>query len=79
MAREARHDPTEPWLNGFSYDQAFNGRGWDIVERVDADLSAWTIAERMQREYDRRYGKLIVKVKGDTVYVRRVLPSEPSA
>jgi len=75
MAKKTDEDPFGPWLNGFGYDQAFNGDTWKLVRKQDFELSASTIAGKLRDEYERRFGSLEVKVDGDTVWVRRLSTS----
>ncbi len=75
MAKKTDEDPFGPWLNGFSYDQAFNGDTWKLAKNQDFTLSASTIGAKLREEYERRFGSLEVKVDGDAVYVRRLSTS----
>lgn len=74
MAEKAKRDPFEPWLNGFNYDQAFDGSAWTLSKGEDFDQSPNTVAGKLRLEFERRYGSLDIKVEGDTVHVRRTAP-----
>jgi hypothetical protein len=74
MAEKAKRDPFEPWLNGFTYDQAFDGASWTLTKAEDFDQSPSTVAAKLRGEFERRYGSLDVKVEGDHIHVRRTAP-----
>jgi hypothetical protein len=75
MAEKAKRDPFEPWLNGFSYDQAYDGNSWTITKGEDFDQSPSTVAAKLRTEFERRYGALDLKVDGDRVHIRRTVPN----
>lgn len=75
MAEKAKRDPFEPWLNGFTYDQAYDGSSWTLTKGEDFDQAPTTVASKLRAEFERRYGALDVKVDGDLVHVRRTAPS----
>ena len=75
MAEKATRDPFEPWLNGFTYDQAYDGNTWILTKGEDFDQSPNTVAGKLRTEFERRYGALDVKVEGDRLQVRRTAPS----
>lgn len=75
MAEKTKRDPFGPWMNGFSYDQAFDGSTWTLSKGEDFDQAASTVAAKIRDEYERRYGSLEIKIDGDSIYVRRVGPS----
>ena len=79
MAEKTTRDPFGPWLNGFSYEQAFDGSIWKLKRSEDFDQSPATIATKLRAEYERRFGVLDVKVEGDLVHVRRIAPTAGSA
>lgn len=72
MAHKTERNPFTPFLNGFSYDQAFDGGTWEIVKGEDFDLAPSTVVAALREECERRYGRLLVKVEAETVTVRRV-------
>lgn len=74
MAEKAKRDPFEPWLNGFSYDQAYDGNSWTLTKGEDFDQSPSTVASKLRDEFARRYGAIDVKVEGDRVHVRCTVP-----
>lgn len=71
MAHKTERNPFTPFLNGFSFDQAFDGSTWELVKGEDFDKAPSTVAESLREEFQRRYGRLLVKVEGDRVTVRR--------
>lgn len=75
MAQRAKRDPFGPFVNGFNFDQAFDGDVWTLNKDEDFTLAPSTIAMRLREEYERRYGSLELKVDGDSVHVRRVVPT----
>jgi hypothetical protein len=75
MAEKTTRDPFGPWLNGFSYEQAFDGSIWKIKRGEDFDQSPATVAAKLRAEYERRFGALDVKVEGDVVHLRRIAPT----
>lgn len=77
MAEKIDQDPFSPFLNGFTYDQAFDGNTWVLKRRQDFDQSPGTVARKIREEHDRRYGSLSVKDEGETVIVRRVDGKQP--
>jgi len=76
MAEKAKRDPFEPWLNGFTYDQAFDGGAWTLAKGEDFDQSPSTVASKLRAEFERRYGALDIKVDGDMIHVRRTAPAK---
>jgi hypothetical protein len=72
MAEKSKRDPFEPWMNGFNYDQAFDGNTWTLTKGEDFDQSPSTVAAKLRSEYERRFGSLEIKVDGDAIYVRRI-------
>lgn len=74
MARNPDKDPFGPWLNGLTWDQAFNGQVWALTKDEDFDLAPKTIVAYIHDEFDKRIGRLDVRSDGDHVYVRVVRP-----
>lgn len=72
MAEKINRDPFTPWLNGFSYETAFDGAVWVLKRGEDFEHAPSTVAASLRDEYSRRYGRLDVKVDGDSVVIRRV-------
>jgi hypothetical protein len=72
MAHETDRDIFGPWQNGFGYDQAFNGKTWEIRRGHDFEQASSTIAAKLREEHARRFGRLDVVIDGDRVYVRAV-------
>jgi hypothetical protein len=72
MEAKATRDPFGPFLNGFTFDQAYDGNTW-IIKKGEhfADTPA-VIASKLREEHERRVGRLEVKYEGDTVHVRFV-------
>jgi len=70
MAEKATRDPFEPWLNGFTYDQAFDGNSWTITRGEDYEQSTSTVASKLRAEFERRYGSLDIKTDADRIHVR---------
>lgn len=75
MARKVERNPFTPFLNGFSFDQAFDGSVWELARGEDFAKSGSTVAKALREEYERRYGSLVLRQDGDTVTVQRVLGS----
>lgn len=70
MAKKTEGEQFGPWLNGFSYDRAFDGTAWTIERGEDFHQAATTVAAKIRDEYERRFGALDLKVEGDTIHVR---------
>jgi hypothetical protein len=76
MAHKTERNPFTPFLNGFSYDQAFDGSTWELVKGEDFDLAPSTVASSLREEFERRNGRLLIKVEGEKVTVRRAHGTE---
>lgn len=74
MAEKVTRDPFDPWINGFSYEQAFDGSTWKITRAEDFDQSPSTVAAKLRAEFERRYGALDLRVDGDSIHLRRIAP-----
>ncbi|MPZ66202.1 MAG: hypothetical protein GEU83_12035 [Pseudonocardiaceae bacterium] len=72
MAHKTERNPFAPFLNGFSYDQAFDGATWELKRGEDFEQAPSTVARKLQEEFERRYGELQIKAEGDTITVRHV-------
>lgn len=72
MAKAIDWSPFGPWRGTLAWDQLFDGRVWEIRKGEDFDLAAETVARQVRDEFERLYGKLLVKVDGDVVRVQRV-------
>lgn len=72
MAKAIDWSPFGPWRNNLAWDQLFDGRVWEISKGEDFDLAAETVARQIREEFDRLYGKLLIKVDGDVVRIQRV-------
>lgn len=72
MAKAIDWSPFGPWRGNLAWDQLFDGRVWEISKGEDFDLAAETIARQIRDEFDRLYGKLLIKVDGDVVRIQRV-------
>jgi hypothetical protein len=75
MAEKARRDPFEPWLNGFTWDMAFDGSTWTVTRGEDFEQATSTVVAKIRAEFERRYGALDIKVTGDSIHVRRIAPT----
>ena len=49
------------WLNGFGFDQAFDGTWWEIRRGQDYTIATSTIGAHLRDEFRRRYGHLLVE------------------
>jgi sRNA-binding protein len=76
MAEKTTRDPFGPWLNGFSYEQAFDGSTWKIKRGEDFEQAPATVVVKLRAEFERRYGALDVKVDGEFIHVRRLAPTK---
>jgi hypothetical protein len=74
MAEKSRRDPFGPWLNGFGFEQAFDGNVWTLRKGEDFDAAPSTIAAKLREEFERRVGRLDVRVEGDAVHVKCTMP-----
>lgn len=72
MAEKVTRDPFTPFLNGFNYDQAFDGSTWRLKKDEDFDQAPSTVAGKIRQEFERRYGELQIRQDGDTLTIRRV-------
>lgn len=72
MAHKTERNPFTPFLNGFAFDQAFDGSTWELKKGEDFELASSTVAAALRDEYERCYGRLMVKVETDVITVRRV-------
>lgn len=70
MARNPDRDPFAPWLNGFTYDMAFDGRTWELRKGEDFDQAASTVVGKLRDEHARRFGQLEIRTDGDSVFMK---------
>lgn len=70
MAKKTDEDPFGPWINGFTFDTAFNGDTWKLQKNQDFTQAPSTIAAKLRDEYERRFGGIEIRTEGDTVWVR---------
>jgi len=70
MARNPDRDPFGPWMNGFTWDMAFDGRTWELCKGEDFDNAPGTVVGKVRDEAAKRFGRLDVHVDGDRVFVR---------
>jgi hypothetical protein len=68
-------DIKTPFINGFTYDDAFSGDGWELVKGKDFTLAPTTVVVKIREEFARRFGELLIEVEGDYVRVSVTLPS----
>jgi len=74
MASKIERNVFGPFINGFSFEQAFDGNIWELRRGEDFTNKAGTVANALRDEYYRRYGRIEVKAVGDDkVVVQRVL------
>jgi hypothetical protein len=74
MAKKTGGEQFGPWLNGFTYDKAFDGTAWTLERGEDFRQTAGTVAAKVREEFERQFGALDVKVEGDTLHIRAVAP-----
>lgn len=72
MAEKVERNPFTPFLNGFNYDQAFDGGIWRLVKGEDYEQAPSTVAAKIRQEFEHRYGELQIRQDGDVLTIRRV-------
>lgn len=75
MSKRLDFDPFQPFENGASYDQLFDGSSWALTKGSDFKLHPKSLADAIRDEYRRRNGWLQVRTEGDTVYVKTIPPA----
>lgn len=77
VAQQNTRSPDDPFINGFGYDQAFNGGSWTISRGQDFNLPPSRMAAALRDEFEHRYGALRIRVDGDKIHLRAIPANAP--